>query len=249
MDPSTAMFTLDRVVPWGRSFEEYRRMFALSDADLRGRVLGCADGPASFNAEATRRGSMVISVDPLYRFDGRSIRERITATCGLILDQLRRNMHEFVWDGIGSVEELGRVRMKVMEDFLADYDSGKRDGRYLDAELPDLAFPDRSFDLAVCSHFLFLYSDHLSAAFHRRAILELCRVAAEVRIFPLLALGGRPSPHLPSIIEDLSGSCEILVETVPYEFQRGANQMMRLRPLRRQHLREQSVAKCSDACI
>jgi len=36
------MFKLNRVVPWGRSFDEYRRMFALSDCDLRGRVLGCA---------------------------------------------------------------------------------------------------------------------------------------------------------------------------------------------------------------
>jgi hypothetical protein len=28
------MFTLHEIVPWGRSFEEYRRMFVLSDADL-----------------------------------------------------------------------------------------------------------------------------------------------------------------------------------------------------------------------
>ena len=28
-------FTLDRVIPWGRSFAEYRRMFALSEADLK----------------------------------------------------------------------------------------------------------------------------------------------------------------------------------------------------------------------
>jgi hypothetical protein len=28
------MFTLDRVVPWGRSFDEYQRMFALTEADL-----------------------------------------------------------------------------------------------------------------------------------------------------------------------------------------------------------------------
>jgi hypothetical protein len=47
------MFTLERVVPWGRSFDEYRRMFVLSSDDLRLRILGCADGPASFNAEAT----------------------------------------------------------------------------------------------------------------------------------------------------------------------------------------------------
>jgi hypothetical protein len=47
------MFTLDLVSPWGRSFEDFRRMFALSDADLRLRILGCADGPASFNVEFT----------------------------------------------------------------------------------------------------------------------------------------------------------------------------------------------------
>ena len=50
------MFTLEQVVPWGRSFDEYCRMFALSDDDLTLRILGCGDGPASFNAEANRRG-------------------------------------------------------------------------------------------------------------------------------------------------------------------------------------------------
>jgi len=48
------MFTLDRVVPWGRSFDEYRHTFALSEVDLRSRILGCADGPAGFNAEASQ---------------------------------------------------------------------------------------------------------------------------------------------------------------------------------------------------
>jgi len=96
------MFTLNQVVPWGRSFDEYRRMFALSDGDLRGRVLGCADGPASFNAEATRRGISILSADPLYRFDGEAIRERVTATYGQIMDQMRRNMHEYVWDDVRS---------------------------------------------------------------------------------------------------------------------------------------------------
>lgn len=223
------MFTLNQVVPWGRSFEEYRRMFALSDADLRGRVLGCADGPASFNAEATRRGISIISADPLYRFDGAAIRERVIATYGQILDQMRGNLDEFVWDNIRSLDELGRLRMETMEAFLADYDAGKHDGRYLDAELPDLAFPDGYFDLAVCSHFLFLYSEHLPEAFHRGSILELCRVAKEVRIFPLLTLDGIPSPHLPRILDELSGICEISVETVHYEFRRGGNQMLRVR--------------------
>jgi hypothetical protein len=66
------MFILDQVVPWGRSFEEYRRRFALNEADLQVRILGCADGPASFNAESTRRGTRVISIDPLYQLDARA---------------------------------------------------------------------------------------------------------------------------------------------------------------------------------
>ena len=59
------MFTLDKVVPWGRSFDEYQQLFALTPADLERRILGCGDGPAAFNAEATRRGARVVSCDPL----------------------------------------------------------------------------------------------------------------------------------------------------------------------------------------
>jgi hypothetical protein len=85
------MFTLDQVVPWGRSFDEYRRMFDLADDELRLRIIGCGDGPASFNAEATRRGAQVISCDPIYRLEIAQIRDRIAATYDTILDQTRRN--------------------------------------------------------------------------------------------------------------------------------------------------------------
>jgi hypothetical protein len=37
-------FTLSDVVPWGRSYDEYLRMFGLGDAELRPGILGCADG-------------------------------------------------------------------------------------------------------------------------------------------------------------------------------------------------------------
>ena len=70
------MFTLEQVVPWGRSFDEYRRMFGLSDDDLDLRIIGCGDGPASFNAEATRRGARVVSCDPIYRLETAQIRDR-----------------------------------------------------------------------------------------------------------------------------------------------------------------------------
>src|SRR5918994_820885 len=192
------MFTLDKVVPWGRSFDEYRRMFALTNDYLRGHILGCGDGPASFNAEATRRGARVISCDPLYQFSMQQIRERIAATAEDIIEQTRRNRDDFVWDEITSVEHLHKVRLAAMEDFLVDYDSGRNAGRYVAAAVPSLPFRDRAFDLGICSHFLFLYSEQLGQQFHEDAILELCRVADEVRIFPLLALGGAKSRYVAS---------------------------------------------------
>jgi len=72
--------------------------------------------------------------------------------------------------------------------------------------------------------------DQLGEAFHVRAVHDLCRVAREVRIFPLLALGSRPSPYVDTIVEAARNSgCDVSIEMVPYEFQRGGNQMMRIR--------------------
>jgi hypothetical protein len=223
------MFSLEEVVLWGRSFDEYRRMFVLRDADLRRRILGCADGPASFNAEATRRGSRVVSCDPIYRWTAADIRERIAATCDLVLEQTRQNASTFVWDAIPSVEALGATRMATMTDFLNDYEDGKADGRYVDASLPALPFDDKAFDLALSSHFLFLYTTQLGGAFHLAALREMCRVATETRIFPLLALDGRRSPYVDHVAAELGASgYTITIERVPYEFQRGGNEMMRI---------------------
>ena len=223
-------FRLEEVVPWGRSFEEYQAMFALSDKDLSERILGCADGPASFNSGLTKRGGKIVSADPLYRFSREGIRNRIGQIFETVLDETRKNAHEFVWETIPSVEELGRTRREAMDDFLDDYLEGLDQERYIDASLPELPFREKEFDLALCSHYLFLYSPHLSKDFHLRSIRELCRVAKEVRIFPLLELGAVPSRHLDEIQEKLQG-LEYTVSIVPveYEFQRGGNRMMTVR--------------------
>jgi hypothetical protein len=224
------MFTLDQVVPWGRSFDEYWRMFALSEDDLRSRILGCADGPASFNAEALLAGHRVVSCDPLYRYNADQIRERVQATSEVILEQTRRNVDQFVWTTIRSIDELRAVRMSSMELFLADFETGKREGRYLDATLPNLPFAAGAFDLALCSHFLFLYSEQFSEDFHLAALHDMCRVAKEVRVFPLLALDGERSSYVDALQKRLGAEgYAISIDEVPYEFQRGGNQMMRVR--------------------
>jgi hypothetical protein len=225
------MFTLDQVVPWGRSFVEYQQLFALTPADLERRILGCGDGPAAFNAEATRRGSRVVSCDPLYAFSRTDIESRIAATCDTVLEQTRRHADQFVWGhGIASIDELGEVRMRAMRTFLADYDAGKEAGRYVDASLPSLPFADGAFDLALCSHLLFLYSKQFDETFHRASVRELCRVAPDVRIFPLLTLDGSRSPFVDACLaEARSAGLDATIEPVEYEFQRGGNEMLRLR--------------------
>ena len=223
-------FTLKDIVPWGRSYDEYVAMFALSDPDLQKRILGCGDGPASFNAGLTKAGGSVLSVDPLYRFSAAGIRNRIRQTFSEVLEQTRRNRHEFLWTTIKTPEELGRLRMEAMEDFLADYEKGAAEGRYAVGALPGLPFADKAFDLALCSHLLFLYSEQLSEAFHLASIREMCRVATEVRVFPLLELGARTSRHLSDVTAALSedGYCVSMVP-VSYEFQRGGNKMMQIK--------------------
>lgn len=222
-------FTLEKVVPWGRSFDEYVAMFALSRTDLQKRLLGCGDGPASFNAMLTGQGGQVLSLDPLYRFSREDIRKRIEETYTDVMVQTRKNRAEFTWHHIKSVQELGRVRMDAMDAFLSDYALGVKQGRYMDGVLPHLPCADGEFDLALCSHLLFLYSEQLSLDFHLQSILEMCRVASEVRLFPLLELGSTTSRHLRPLVENLADrGYRVTLVTVGYEFQRGGNQMMQI---------------------
>ena len=220
---------LSDVIPWGRSFDEYRRMFALSDADLAGRILGCGDGPASFNAEATGLGHAVVSCDPIYAFPPEEIERRVEDCYSDLIAQVRSDPDGFVWDYFHDPDHLGQCRLAAMRRFLADFEAGKAEGRYVTAALPRLPFVDRQFDLALVSHLLFLYSERLDFELHRAAVGGLLRVAREVRIFPLLTLGRRPSPHVGPIRTLVAGwGWRAEVCGVPYEFQRSGDEMLRI---------------------
>ena len=190
------MIILDRVVPFGRSKTEYELMFALTESDRLKSIVGIGDGPASFNAEMTAAGYQVTSIDPIYQFTGLEIKSRFDACVDTIIEQVRNTPNNWVWSYHKSPEDLRANREKAISLFLEDYDRGKIEGRYLNAELPKLYFQDKQFQLALCSHFLFLYSEHLSFEFHLESIRELCRIAEEVRIFPLLNLAQARSPYI-----------------------------------------------------
>lgn len=225
-------FTLEEIVPWGRSYAEYVDMFALAPADLAKTLLGCGDGPAAFNATLSQAGDHIISVDPLYEFNAAAIAKRIDETFPIVLEQVRLNQHEFVWHTISSVDALSEIRRNAMDAFLADYPQGLANGRYRCESLPTLNFKEHTFELALCSHLLFLYSEQLSLDFHVAAIAELCRVAIEVRIFPLLELGAKPSRHLAAILTHLANvGYQAEIVTVAYQFQQGGNQMLVIKPI------------------
>jgi SAM-dependent methyltransferase len=224
-------FQLTDVVPWGRTLAEYSAMFNLGRSELGSSILGCGDGPASFNAEATEQGYRVVSADPIYRFSVTELKARIDETAKVVADQLRGNASEFVWEHFDGPESLVSARQEAMSRFLQDYPIGLQEGRYVEATLPNLPFLDQTFDLSLCSHFLFLYSQQNDLDFHVAAITELCRVSAEVRVFPLMELGSVLSRHLDNVLcalQDAGHSVERV--RVPYEFQRGANEMLRIVP-------------------
>lgn len=222
-------FQLENVIPWGRSMQEYVRMFDLTP-DVKLAILDCAGGPASFNVEMTRLGYKVISCDPVYQFTTSEISQRIQDTYQVVIDGIRATWDKFVWQDIQSPEQHGQLRMAAMRQFIEDFPLGIKEGRYVTDELPVLSFNTSQFDLALCSHFLFTCSEQLGADFHLASILEMCRVAKEVRIFPLLVnFSGETSPLLQPVINELEQrGYKVEIKQVTYEFQKGGNKMLRI---------------------
>lgn len=221
---------LNEVVPWGRCLKEYKEMFSLSEVDLQGKILGCGDGPASFNAEVTAAGGNVVSVDPIYGFSANQIESRVNEVSHNIAQQLEINKANYIWASFKNVEDVVSSRLSAMKAFLKDYEIGIINGRYTEASLPALPFQEKQFSLAVCSHFLFLYSSQINEEQHIKGILELCRVAKEVRVYPLVTLDGLPSPHLAPVVNAVTAagySAEVIA--VPYSFQKNATEMLVLK--------------------
>lgn len=222
--------TLDRILIWGRPFDEYVEMFGLSEEDLEKRFLDCASGPASFNASLAMHGGSIISVDPIYNLSSNEITSRINDAYNMLIGQLNENMGDFSWDRYhNSADEYCQVHINAMKEFLYDYNEGLREGRYIFGSLPKLPFKDGEFDIALCGNLLFVYSQQLSEDFHLQSIKELCRVSSEVRIFPLLEAGIRKSRYLEPVLDKLNKEgYEARKVKIPFEFKKGANEMLRV---------------------
>lgn len=217
---------------FGRPYQELLKCFGLDESELIGKsVLECPSGPSSFVAEATKRGLRAIGVDPLFYRNPSAIRALALADFESMFERVRRNCDRFVRRTYRSVDEAEASRRAGLERFLADYAVGHVAGRYQVGALPRLGFEDRAFDTVLCAHFLFIYSDQFDLAFHRDAIVELCRLASsEVRIHPIVDGSNQRYLHLDELTE-LAESLGFRsrIQEVDHEFFKGTNETLVLR--------------------
>lgn len=219
-------FELKNVVPWGRSLEEYVKIFKLTDSDLNSRIISFGDGPASFNSEMTQLDKTIVSLDPIYQFTKAELKQRIEETKETVIEQIRTNKDNFVWKNINSVDELEQVRMGAMSVFIDDFEKGKEEQRYIYHELPNQTkYETSDFDLGLSSHFLILYSQ-LGLDFHIQSISEMLRICKEIRIFPILNLNAEKSEVLDGIISHFNSDFDVSIESSDYEFQKDGNKML-----------------------
>lgn len=225
-DPQS--FQVEEFAFIGRTFEEYRRMFDLRPADRTRTILDCPAGPGAFVPTANRRGMNVVGVDVGYDRAPATVADRCESDYEAVAAELRRTTHLFSWSYYGDVDTRLAHLESAFHTFLEDFGDPQSDGTYLAARLPTLPFEDDAFSLVLSAHLLFLYGDRLDYAFHRDALLELARVARhEVRVFPLVGLDTEPYPRLDEVRDALaSAGYETSRREVPFEFQRGATQML-----------------------
>lgn len=216
-----------------RSGAEYAAMFGLDLAQLAGRrVLDCPGGAAAFVADAGTLGVEVTAVDPVYAGSHEDLVTHAHAETVRGNDYLRREPDRYVWTYFRDVAQHLEERAAAVDRFAAD--RAQHPDRYVAGSLPSLPFPDDAFDLALSSHLLFTYDDRLDVGFHERAIVELLRVAREVRCFPTLSMRFERSPAVPAVVAAAErAGAEVTLAPSSYEFQRGGSEMIVARRGRR----------------
>ncbi len=216
---------IDDVIPWGKTLQEHRLFFNLEEADLDKNIACFGDGASSINAELTQLGKKVTSFDPIYQFSATELESRFL----YVLKQFTVQVNEVANNEKSIINEVVSCRKKATQGFLKDFETGKKQERYIPHLLPNrTAFKDNYFDLSLSSHFLLLY-DHMGIEFHIQSVTEIMRVSKELRIFPTINLYGEEASVLNQLVEYLTTN-QYTVEFVStdYKFNRPGIEMLKI---------------------
>jgi hypothetical protein len=222
---------IDKVVLLGRTFDEYRRMFALDETTLqREKILDAAAGVSSFCAEGRAQGYKITACDAIYHFSADEIEWKCAQDLKDVMDKLPPTADLYVWKEFADVHALTRQRERAYRRFLRDYRKQSLT-RYVPTIFPQSGFEANAFTLTLASHLLFLYEDQLDYAFHRDTLRELLRITSgEVRIYPITNLRGERSVYLnPLMAEVALDGYDFEIVRVDYEFLKNANQRLCVR--------------------
>src|SRR4030067_2118441 len=231
MNKKSDSLDIDRIAFFGRTYAEYMSMFGLKEQLLKhGAILDCPAGASSFAAEAHQLGLDVTACDILYNRSADELMKKCKKDIQHVFEKFDEAEHLYVWKYYKNKDEVIVLRNKALKLFAEDFPAGFKEKRYVEAELPRLPFPDKSFSIVLSGNFLFLYSDRLDLDFHKTCIKELIRVCSgEVRICPLVGIDAKPYPYLKDILAFLdSNNIKAEIVKVPFEFQKGANKMMKI---------------------
>lgn len=222
-----ALVTKDLLLS-GHSLFDYRSMFDLTTTDLTNKILTCASGFDSFNAQMYKNNKNVVSCARSYSLSLPEMQQLVENNLKRMQQHLENNQELYCLDKNATPHQVIEKWHTSAKLFLDDYELGRQEGRYRADVLPNLDFADASFKLCLCSHFLFA-SHELSDEAHVTYLQEMARVAAEVRIFPLADVNGEISPLLGPVmllLQQMNFGVE--VREVAYEFQHGSNAMLRV---------------------
>ena len=228
-------FNLERVTFYGRSLAEYEQMFLIKGSNwVNKSILDCPGGPASFGKEARQMGIHVCAVDPQFKHDPDTLQSLGSQDIDYVISKIAETSEQRKWDYYASLESLRNKQFEIFRTFIADYrQDWPSQTHYLAASLPHLPFEDQAFDLALSGHFLFSFHTHFSTDLTIASLLELTRVAREVRVFPLRS----NEQDREVLFADFDRITESLqehevafeVKQANFEFQKGANELMILR--------------------
>ncbi|MCR8644441.1 class I SAM-dependent methyltransferase [Paenibacillus sp. N1-5-1-14] len=220
---------LSRIIFIGRTFEEYKVMFGLTEEEIRAyEILDCPSGACSFTAIANGLGGRVTAADIAYYHAVEELNDKGLQDIEHAIESIAKVKNKYVWDYFSNVNELKDARISALMNSVQDMKNSPQS--YNAVTLPLLPFANNQFDLTLSAHFLFTYADRLDFEFHKQTIQELLRVTRkEIRIFPLVDLTGNRYEHLDTIIHYLQEEgCTVTEVKVDYEFQRYANRMLRV---------------------
>lgn len=209
---------------WVYSFSDYRQMFDLKDSDLEFAILDFASGLSSFNAEMYQDGHTIVSGDSHYVLSSKEMYDYSQQILQANVDFLKS--HDNILQHPGDLEKILDSWIERRDIFLKDYGRGKEQGRYLTMDLPKLPYDDQVFDMALCADHLFRDIENAQESL---IINELCRVAKEVRVFPLQNAQGEVSSNLGHLMLELQKKgAGIEVRSVAFDQLQGGNAMLRI---------------------